>query len=195
MKPFLLYTPTILLLLWLGTACRPASRYDRLVARELASGVRADSLFLGIYLGMPSKDFYTHCWELNRQQRIMQGDGNRSVKYEPEGFKAETVMNFYPTFDSVGTILEMPVLFAYKGWSPWNKDLQAPALISEVLRLFERWYGGTFIEIKNREGRVIYVHVKGNRRIIVQVQDSQYVKATFADLSRMPSSATSACPL
>ena len=39
------------------SGCSPKSRYDRMVKRELASGVRYDSLFMGLYFGMPEKDF------------------------------------------------------------------------------------------------------------------------------------------
>jgi hypothetical protein len=33
-------------------------------------GPKSDSLFLGFYLGMPQKDFFDHCTELNKQEKI-----------------------------------------------------------------------------------------------------------------------------
>ena len=41
------------------SGCTPKAKYDRMVKRELASGIRNDSIFMGLYLGMPEKDFYT----------------------------------------------------------------------------------------------------------------------------------------
>ena len=50
--------------------CSPRSKYESRLTHELASGVRYDSLFMGIYLGMSEQDFYTHCWMLNREGLI-----------------------------------------------------------------------------------------------------------------------------
>ena len=76
--------------------------YLELERNELASGERYDSLFLGVKFGMTSKDFYAHCWDLNKRQLITQGPSNNSVRYylptESVGQKIE--MLFYPVFDN-----------------------------------------------------------------------------------------------
>ena len=64
------------------SGCSPRSKYERRLKQELASGVRYDSLFMGLYFGMPEKEFYTHCWKLNIKGLIRQGESNTTVEYE-----------------------------------------------------------------------------------------------------------------
>ena len=81
------------------SGCTPKSKYERKLKHELAKGVRYDSLFLGLYLGMPEKDFYIHCWELNKKGLIRQGSNNTTVEYRMEDeLKYPGIMNFYPSF-------------------------------------------------------------------------------------------------
>ena len=89
--------------------CSPRLKYERRLKHELASGVRYDSIFMGIYLGMPDKDFYTYCWLLNREGLIKQGSDNTTVEYElKDELKAPATMNFYPVFEN-GEIVEKKV--------------------------------------------------------------------------------------
>ena len=59
-----------------------SGEYDRLVKKELAKGTRSDSLFMGIYLGMPSQAFYAHCWDLNKKRVFTNGRHHTSVLYK-----------------------------------------------------------------------------------------------------------------
>jgi hypothetical protein len=75
----------IVIAMVLFSACRADSdmaKYERLVKKELAKGVREDSLFLGIKFGMTSKEFYAHCWELNKKGLVTDGNGNTAVLYK-----------------------------------------------------------------------------------------------------------------
>ena len=38
--------------------CGPQGEVERLIKRELATGVRNDSLFVGVYFGMEKQEFY-----------------------------------------------------------------------------------------------------------------------------------------
>ncbi|RMG73575.1 MAG: hypothetical protein D6722_03550 [Bacteroidetes bacterium] len=166
------------------TACQ-GSAYERTLARELASGERYDSLFLGIHFGMSARDFYGHCWKLNQDSLIRQGPNNLSVQYIfEEGFRDRMFMNFYPNFtnDTARIIWEMPVLFSYEAWAIWSKEYWSDSLLPEVLDLFDDWYGGEFIKIEHPDKGVAYVKVQGNRRVIVRRQDDQYVKAVITDM-------------
>ena len=165
------------------TGCK--SEYEQLVERELASGERHDSLFFGLYLGMTADSFYKHCWELNKTKKFKQGQFNTSVEYTMDELEYPAVMNFYPTFNDVGVVAEMPVMFNYKGWAPWNKKLWADSLVLQVKDLMEKWYGPGFIEMKHPEKGTRYVKVDGNRRIILWAVDEQYVKALYSDLTRI----------
>ena len=162
-------------------SCTTPTDYQQMVERELASGVREDSLFMGIYLGMTHKDFYTRCWELNKQGLIRQGTRNTTVKYEMSELKDPARMEFYPSFIA-GKIYEMPVTFAYHNWAPWNKHLAADVLQKDIVKLFEKWYGKGFIRVEHPQKGIAYVKVDGNRRInIVQKNDFEVV-AYFTDL-------------
>ncbi len=173
----------MLFLILIAGACRK-SEYRRMVERELASGERNDSLFLGFYFGMPADEFYDHCWELNRREMVKQGPENASVQYNLDEFKAPARMNFYPDFHE-NRIYEMPVLFEYQGWAPWNKEFFSDALIEEVIALLEEWYGQGFVEIRHpeKEDLSVFVKIDGNRQIRVTRHSDRYVKAIFTDLT------------
>jgi len=152
-------------------------------ARELASGERFDSLFFGFYLGMPSEDFYSRCWQLNKQGLIREGSSNTTVHYDVQNFAYPAGMDFYPGFHD-GHIAEMPLAFKYDAWAPWNRHLTADSLKIEVIDLMEEWFGDGFIEIRNpnKGGSNAFVKVDGNRRISIYNQLDEAVKVDIVDL-------------
>lgn len=166
-----------------ASSCK--SEYQQLVEKELASGQRHDSIFFGIYLGMTADSFYKHCWKLNKTQKFKQGQFNTSVEYTMEELKYPAVMNFYPTFNEEGVIAEMPVMFNYQAWAPWNRHLWSDSLLLDVKNLMEKWYGPGFIEMTHPQKGTRLVKVDGNRRIILWTVDSQIVKALYSDLTRI----------
>ena len=176
-------------------ACQ--SDYERTLERELDSGVRHDSLFLGIYFGMPASQFYTHCWQLNRDSLIKQGPSNLSVQYMPEGYSSKVYMHFYPNFtpDDRQLIWEMPVLFSYEAWALWNPQFSADTLLPEVLDHFDRMYGGDFLKLEHPDKGEAYVKINGNRRVTVFRKDEQYVQAMITDLLAKDTLEPSATPI
>lgn len=162
--------------------CTPGATYERRLKKELASGVRHDSIFMGIYLGMTDKDFYTHCWELNREGLIRQGSKNMSVEHPlGEELNHPATMNFYPEFVQ-GRIAEMPVQFIYNGWAPWNRSLSSDSLLLDVVEWYEKDYGKGFIPIQHPQRGMAYVKIDGNRRITVFSSDEMHVWAIFRDM-------------
>jgi hypothetical protein len=155
--------------------------YEKLVDRELKSGERRDTLFLGLRLGMPSKDFYSHCWELNKQKIIRQGYTNVSVLFRLTELRDSADMNFYPTFEN-DSIYEMRVFINYRGWAPWNKNLSPDTLVFDVIKMMKRWYGGDFIKIEFPDKGTLFVKVDKNRRITVSKDGESNVKVIFTDL-------------
>ena len=165
------------------SGCSPRAKYERRLKHELASGVRYDSLFLGLYFGMPEKVFYVHCWNLNHKGLLKQGETNTTAEYElKDELKYPALMDFYPKFNQ-GKISEMPVTFKYKGWAPWNKNLSSVNLQNEVLKWYEKIYGGGFIMVKHHSHGKAYVKIDGNRRITIFVGDDLHVWAVFTDMS------------
>ena len=165
------------------SGCSPRAKYERMLKRELASGVRNDSLFLGLYFGMPEKQFYVHCWNLNQKGMIKQGESNTTAEYElKDELKYPALMDFYPRFMQ-GKISEMPVSFKYKGWTPWNKTYSSDNLQKEVLKWYEKIYGAGFIKVNHPLHGAAYVKINGNRRITILKQDELHVWAVFTDMS------------
>jgi hypothetical protein len=182
MKKIHLLLVSLMIIGFILPSCSPKAEYDRKLKRELASGVRSDSLFLGLYLGMPDKDFYTQCWKLNRKGLIRQGGTNTTVEYHTKNeLKYPTTLDFYPTFVK-GKISEMPVRFVYSGWAPWNKELTSDKLQSDVLNWYKKKYGSDFIEIKHPAKGIAYVNISGNRRISIFKEDDLHVWAVFTDM-------------
>jgi hypothetical protein len=151
--------------------------------RAYRTGYRqTDSLFLGMYLGMPEKEFYDHCTELNKQQLITQGGGAISVEYiMKEDFDSPVNMRFFPTFVE-GRIFEMPVTYHYLAWAPWNKQYQASELLEEMLEKYKGWYGEDFKLLNHHTQGKVYYKIDGRRRINLFIMDDQYVQAVFTDL-------------
>jgi hypothetical protein len=164
------------------SGCSPRAKYDRRLKQELATGVRYDSLFMGIYLGMTDKDFFTHCWGLNRKGLIKQGANNTTVEYIMKNeLKYPASMNFYPTFIK-GKIYEMPVKFKYNGWAPWNKNLSSDSLQLDILNWYKKLYGRNFMEVKHPQRGLAYVLITGNRRLTIFKEDDLHVWAIFTDM-------------
>ena len=186
MKKFIWRTGWYMLFLTSLVACREKSlSYTELVAKEKASGKQVDSLFMGFYFGMSSKDFYGYCWELNKKGIIRDGNNNTMVLFKMDtGLNHPAEMNFYPDFYE-NRIARMRVEYHYDGWAPWNKYLYADSLLPQVLKLYERWYpeGNKFMKITNPDKGTIYVKVDGNRRITIGSFNDMIVKVDFSDLN------------
>ncbi|MEL7005657.1 MAG: hypothetical protein AAFN93_23445 [Bacteroidota bacterium] len=164
------------------------NRYEKLVEQELARNVRYDSLFLGFRFGMTNKEFYTSCWEMNKQGLIRQGPSNLSVQYDLDSsyFQSAAQMNFYPKFHEK-KIYTMPMEFNYTVYAPWNEELTADNLLIEVKSLLEKWYDGKFELIENYDGtKKVWIKVDGNRRIRLFKKDVRLVKAEITDLTMLP---------
>lgn len=170
-------------------ACK--DRYTSLVDRELASGQRHDTLFLGLKLGMPQKAFIDTCWQLNRRGLIKHGIEVLTVCHEMGSeFSHPATMNLYPEFTKNGQIREIPIIFKYDDWQPWRKELAIDSLRSEVIGWFEKTYGGNrFERFDLKKTGEVWVKIDGNRQIILaRHRDMEKIKAIITDLS-VPESA------
>lgn len=141
-----------------------------------------DSLFLGIYLGMEKKDFYDHCWELNRQKVFTHGPTNENVEFKLTNELEQSInMRFFPSFYK-DKIIEMPVTFSYEAWAPWNKQYSSDTLFANMLPVFKKWYGEDFKVIQHPRMGTIYFKIDGKRRINLFIRDDQFVQAVFTDM-------------
>jgi hypothetical protein len=173
---------TIIVALMVG-GCTPAKKYEHRLKRGLASGIRYDSLFMGLSFGMSEDEFFDACWELNRDSLVKQGMANMSVQYAmKDELKYPATMNFYPVF-AEDKIVQMPVRFIYNGWAPWNKELSANNLALDVKHWYEGIYGKGFITVTHPFRGDAYTKIDGNRRITIYIDSDQYVWGIFTDMS------------
>jgi hypothetical protein len=167
----------------LAGGCTPAKKYEHRLKKGLASGIRHDSLFMGLSLGMTENEFFDVCWDLNRDGIVRQALDNRSVEYRMnDELTFPAVMNFYPVFAN-DKIWQMKVSFIYDGWAPWNKDQSAENMALDVKRWYEKTYGKGFITITHPIRGEAYTKIDGNRRITIYIENDQLVWAIFTDMS------------
>ena len=170
------------LLITAFASCDNRSEYEKLVAQEMRSGIRKDSLFLGIHLGMTRKDFYVHCWQLNKQYLLDNGPGNLSAEYQvKDELRMPSFMRFYPNFVD-NKIYEMPVEFTYQNWSPWAKETSGDSLLPDVLKMYEQWYGKKFLKMEREDKEDSWVMIDANKRLIVFRKDTSTVYVRYDDL-------------
>ncbi|MCY7328646.1 MAG: hypothetical protein LH618_08870 [Saprospiraceae bacterium] len=159
--------------------------YTDLRQRELASGVRNDSIFMGLYFGMPRSAFYVHCHEMNQQGLVTNGTENISVLYMMSGYRQPIEVNFYPDF-SEDKIYNMKVWMNYQTWAPWNKEYYAERLVPDALAILEKWYGSGFVKQRNQKGQPTWAKVNGNREVILRILDERRLRVDITDISVQP---------
>jgi hypothetical protein len=166
------------------------SEYDRLVRKEMASGIKKDSLIFDMYIGETRKDFYSKCWELNKQKLVSQGSGNLSVQYlesldslEDPTLRKELL--FYGIFDQKDILQGMDMVYRYTTWAPWNKERFADVLMEDLKNKYETEYPGNQfmkIDLKVSEN-FAYVKVDGNRQITMYPLNKKDVSVKIEDLN------------
>ncbi len=167
------------------TSCNDSGKYHKLVEQELASNIRNDTLLQDIRFGMNKREFFAHCWELNKKGVFKEGSGNATVFYEMEKNDKKFHVNFYPNF-SEGKIIELPVEYTYPAFAPWNPKYSLDLLQKEIVDFYVEKYGPDYLEIKSKkaDNGVAYVWIDGNRRISIYKNISRNsVTALYFDLS------------
>ena len=166
------------------------SEYTKAVEAGLKSGIRYDSLFLGMKIGQTRDDFYKTCWELNKQKLISEGPGNMTAKYiEPvdpatDSLKRKQIL-FYGIFDENNVMQGMQMTYSYYAWSTWDKDMHANELIKELLAFYEKNYlKNPFMEVDlGLKDIKAYAKIDGNRQITIYQQNEKDVVVKIEDLS------------
>lgn len=168
------------------TACE--SEYSRTVKREIKTGVVYDDLILGLKLGQTQKDFYDHCWQLNKQGIVSQGSGNEFAKHimllDSTVQESQAVeMLFYGIFDEEKVMHGMHMKFSYMKWAPWTKEFKSDILVKELKEKYLKEYpGNPFIEIAIKDDIKAYAKVDGNREILIYPNSDKDVTVKMGDL-------------
>lgn len=167
----------------LTTACQK-SEYHRLVISE-QDKPRQDSLFLGLYLGMKSKDFFGHCWTLHKEGILANGVNNTTVKYSLDSIYPELTVDFYPAFFE-DKIYKMPLIFYFSNYSMWNLNMVPDSLQKYGESVIYSWFGDDFIySIKNYQGGsdTLKIDVDANRRVIITKAQENKLEVDITDIS------------
>lgn len=165
------------------------SDYTRYVEKELARGIRNDSLIFGLSIGQDGKDFFDKCTELNKLQLITEGGGKNAKYIEPYDSLGDNTkrkeMLFYALFTDDNKIYGMRMTFSYLSWTLWNEEFHSDKLMVDIKDKMMRDYGGNeFIEVDlNNGGLKTFVKIDGNRRIVIVPKDKKDVYVKIEDLN------------
>ncbi len=184
---FMKYNNRTLVFLILSTlflySCQ--SDYTKLVERELATGIKNDTLMYNLKFGDTRKEFYEICWDLNSKGLVTHGGNNNYVKRvlrsKDSTLKTKAIkMLFYAQFSNRDIITGMNLKFTYSAWAPWNKTLQADNLFPVVQDTILKWYpGNPFIEVK----KGLLVKIDGNRQIQISKESEKDVAVLIENLA------------
>lgn len=165
------------------------SEYQEYVDQELATGVSNDSLIFGMEVGQTKKEFFSICWELNKQKLISNGNGGANARFYTDRDSlgnttpATKDMLFYGIFDEDDVMVGMEMTYCYLAWAPWNRHLQSDSLLAKLREEYLAGYpGNDFIEIdvaasdhpalvKIDGNRQILMYTKGDRDVAVKIED------------------------
>lgn len=167
------------------------SQYEKVVARELSSGVDHKKMIFDMEIGSTKKDFYGKCWQLNKDKLVAQGPSNQYVRHVLDAVSpiyspsSKMEMLFFGLFDEEDIMRGMRFRFSYTGWAPWNKELQPEELQKEIKQMMMMLFpGNEFFDLEKKvNDSPIAVKVDGNRLITVFVFDNRFVQAYIEDLN------------
>ena len=171
------------LLVFLG--CNPEKKLERIIERELATGIRNDSLFLGLEFGITMDDFFDQCRKLNKQGLVTEGSKNMSVEYVfKDSLDRPVAFNFYADREADGPIHRYYTSFYYYAFA-LNRHLYADRLFEMLPAILMDWYGGNEPFKVVRDGKEYIYKIDGNRMIELAIYDLSMVTATYYDLTHV----------
>lgn len=140
-------------------------------------------MLFDVRFGMTRKEFYAYCWLMHQKDSFDDGGNGSSVLYRMKNqLKYPASMHFSPEFRR-DSIYRVEAQVVYDGWAPWNRQLFADSLLTDLVRFYRRWYpGNDFIKVTDPKRGIIYVKVDGNRRIILGKKDDSQVNVDYSNL-------------
>lgn len=178
---WLLLAMSMLLLAVLG--CSNENKLEKVIRKELASGVRDDTLFLGLEFGINQQEFYDHCWALNKQGLVREGAENMSVRYMfKDSLENPISFDFYTDRLADESIHRYYASFYYYAWV-LNRHLQSDRLFPMLVPILMDWYGGNEPFYQIIDGKKHMYKIDGNRMIDLVIHNESTVVAIFSDLS------------
>ena len=159
--------------------------YQDVLQRENKKGTRKDTLLYGISFRMPDTAFFTYCTKMFKKGVFNGGYDYEVTTHMTNDFKRPVQLKFYPVFAN-SQINAIPCQFSYINASIYKKEDRADVLLSELLPLMMKWYGGNiFIQMPTHDPLKgpKYIKVDSNRQITVaEGDDITDVEVDFKDL-------------
>lgn len=175
---------TVGLLCSIISACSSENKLEKVIENELATGIRNDSLFLGLEFGITMDEFFEQCRELNKQGLVTEGSKNMSVEYIfKDSLDQPVAFNFYADREASGPIHKYYTSFYYYAFA-LNRHLYSDRLIEMLPSILMEWYGGNEPFKVKRDGKECLYKIDGNRMIELSIYDLSSVTATYYDLSK-----------
>jgi hypothetical protein len=177
----------IIVLVFTIVSCE--SDYSKLVKRELATGIKNDSLFFGMKFNDTKQDFFDICKDLNGKNLISEGPQNKFAKYTIKSKieKESTIqMLFYGIFNKEKIMTGLDMRLSYDAWSPWNKKYYADKLIPSIKDTLQKWFpGNDFIQVDLKKlNKVAYVKIDGNRQIKMFSLNNEVLSVKIENLDK-----------
>ncbi len=163
------------------------SEYTQLVETEMSSGIVHDSLIHGLRIGQTKKEFYKHCWALNKSKAITAGSGNEYALFVLPADSTDTHpdkinVQFYGIFDDNDVMHGMEMKMDYYSWAPWLKHFGSEYLIEKVKsNMMKDYPGNDFMELQVGENTA-FVKVDGNRQISMFPLSFKQIMVKIEDL-------------
>jgi len=180
---------TYLCIIAIALLCSCKSEYEAYVDRELSSGIEVDSLLFDLHMGQSRKEFYDHCWKLNKQKVIKQGGGaNIQLDIPADELYPERggiKLLFYGAFDENKIMRGMNFTYSYRAWAPWNKNLHADSLLVHLQqKLIDDFGGNDWLSVElPKSQKTAHVKIDGNRKMLLYKKDNQQVSMKIRDLN------------
>lgn len=135
-----------------------------------------DTVFYNLTFGMTKQSFRDTCWKLNKTDDFGEGGNALMIQHLIKtDYDLPVNMNFYPEFSN-DRLYQVPIIYHYQSWAPWNRQLFADSLIMRIAKKYEQDYHIMFTKKKTEDGRPAYYNYTGPRKILLTIQDDQYVK-------------------
>jgi len=166
------------------------SEYSKAVKNGLTSGEIHDDLFLGLKMGQTQKEFFDHCWSLNKKNLVSQGPGNKYAKYymipdSTEDMTQKVEVLFYGMFDEQKVMYGMDMKMEFTAWAPWNEKFQSDKLVAFLKDKYMKEEGlNPFLEIDIDTENKAYAKIDGNRQILIYALNDKTVAVKIEDLRK-----------
>jgi len=159
-------------------------RYQELISSELNTGIKKDSIFLELKLGMTVTSFYEYCWKMNAKKLFQNSHDNNAVVYQVNrGLPSAATFRFTPEFHK-DKLYKISVNASYNAFAPWNQHLYADSLQKDLIHLFDTWYGPkNYLILKNQMDGNSLIKIDGNREIRMKKMTEKDIRIEYTDLS------------